>query len=130
MRATEDRDLWLRIAQRYEVGVAPEVVAYYRISPQGMTTDADRMLQAQIRFVNKHFGTPFCGRRERRVALSLIYRQRAETLSDKVGQRQAIASALRAFTYWPFQKATVRTLAAVTLRGAGFLRGRRFDPNR
>ena len=130
MRATEDRDLWLRIAQHYEVALAPEIVAYYRISPQGMTTDADRMLNAQLRFVDKHFGTPFCGRRERRVALSLIYRQRAETLSDKVGQRKAVASAFRAFTYWPFQIATLRTLAAVTIRATGLLKNRRFDPNR
>ena len=130
MRATEDRDLWLRIAQRYEVALAPEIVAHYRISPQGMTTDADRMLTSQLHFVNKHFGTPFCSRKERRVALSMIYRQRAETLSDKAGKLRALRSAIRAFTYWPFKIATARTLAAVAFKATGFRSSRRFDPNR
>ena len=34
MRATEDRDLCLRIALRYEVAFVPRVIAYYRVSAQ------------------------------------------------------------------------------------------------
>lgn len=130
LRATEDRDLWVRIAQHYEVALAPEIVAYYRVSPNAMTTDGDRMLKAQLTFVQKHFGTPGLGRRERRVALSWMYRQRAETLSDRQQRRKALASALRAFSYWPFQKANVRTLLSMLVRITGARSNRRIDPTR
>ena len=130
LRATEDRDLWLRIAQRYEVALAPEIVAYYRISPGGMTKDSDRMLRAQRQFIQKHYGTPGCGWRERRVALSWIYRQRAETLADLTQRSKALGSALRAFLYYPFQQANARVLASVLLRWLGFFRNRHIDATR
>src|ERR1700761_2954923 len=67
MRATEDRDLWLRIAFKYEVAVVPKVIALYRTSPNAMTTDPERMLKAQEQFIEKHYGEPGCGFLQRRV---------------------------------------------------------------
>ena len=81
MRATEDRDLCLRIALRYEVAFVPRVIACYRVSASSMTTDPERMFQAQMQFIEKHYGAPGCGWAARRIALSQCYRQRADALS-------------------------------------------------
>src|SRR5438270_7892227 len=44
MRATEDRDMWLRIALKYEVCFIERVIAHYRLSPTSMSTDLNRMV--------------------------------------------------------------------------------------
>lgn len=122
LRATEDRDLWVRIALKYDVALVPRVIAHYRTSPQAMTTDTERMLQAQLRFVEKHYGAPGCGARARRVALSWMYRQRAEALVRKNDVRPALDSALKAFILYPFQLKNARTAASILLRYAGVSR--------
>ncbi len=116
LRATEDRDLWVRIAQRFQVACVPEVIAQYRTSPQAMTTDPERMLRAQLQFVEKHFRSPGCGVHARRVALSWIYRQRAEALARRGQMREAVGSALRAFAWYPIEARNARTAVGVTRR--------------
>ena len=83
MRATEDRDYWLRVALRSEVACIPKVIASYRSSPNSMSTDMDRMLTAQLRFINKHYGAPGCGRRARRIAVARVYKERCEVYSER-----------------------------------------------
>ncbi len=119
MRATEDRDLWVRIAQKFDVALVPQLIAQYRISPQAMTTDPARMLEAQLHFVAKHYGTPGCGRQSRRVALGWIYRQRAEALASRKELWAALGSALRALAYYPFELNNLRTSGSLLLRAMG-----------
>lgn len=83
MRATEDRDMWLRIALKYEVCFVNRVIAHYRISANQMSSDPYRMLKAQLHFVEKHYAAPGCGWWKRRVALGLIYKQQADALSAR-----------------------------------------------
>ncbi len=116
LRATEDRDLWVRIAQHFQVACVPEVIAQYRTSPQAMTTDPERMLRAQLQFVEKHFRSPGCGVRARRVALSWIYRQRAEALAKRGRMREAVGSAFHAVALYPLEVRNARTAAGVTRR--------------
>jgi glycosyltransferase involved in cell wall biosynthesis len=116
MRATEDRDLCLRIALRYEVAFVPRVIAYYRVSPSSMTTDPERMLQAQMQFIEKNYGAPGCGWMARRIALSQCYRQRADALSDRCQRWAALASSLRALALYPFNLGNIRTAASTLLR--------------
>ena len=122
MRATEDRDLWLRIALRYEVAFVPRVLAYYRVSPSSMTTDPERMLQAQMQFIEKHYGAPGCGWMARRIALSQCYRQRADALWIRRQPWAALASSLRALALYPFDIGNVRTAGSLLLRCAGMSR--------
>jgi glycosyltransferase involved in cell wall biosynthesis len=119
LRATEDRDLWLRIAQRYEVALIPKVLALYRTSPDAMTTDPDRMLRAQQQFIDKHFGAPGCGRVARRIALARIYKQRAEALALRNQVPAALGSAMRALAYYPLDLNNVRTAGSLLLRRFG-----------
>jgi glycosyltransferase involved in cell wall biosynthesis len=119
MRATEDRDLWLRIALKYEIGLVRTVLALYRTSPDSMTRDPDRMLQAQLQFIQKHYGAPGCGILARRIALSRCYKQRAEALGMRQQLRPALMSSLRALALYPTDIANVRTASSLFLRCVG-----------
>jgi GT2 family glycosyltransferase len=109
MRATEDRDLWLRIAQRHNVAFIPKVIAYYRKSPNAMSTDSLRMLTAQVQFIQKNFGSPGCGRRARRIALARAYSHRAEGLSKEGKRADAFLASLKALSYYPLSREALRT---------------------
>jgi glycosyltransferase involved in cell wall biosynthesis len=124
MRATEDRDLWLRIALKYEVAFIPKVLAYYRLSPNSMSTDPERMLRAQVQFIGKHYGSRGCGLRARQIALARIYKQRAEG-QKKRGQRwAAVKSSLRAVALYPLDVDNPRTAGSLLLHWVrGWVRG-------
>ncbi len=113
MRATEDRDLWLRIALRYEVGFVPKVLAYYRLSPNSMSADPQRMLQAQLKFIRKHYGSEGCGLRPRQIALARSYKQRAEALKVQSQPWAALMSALQAVALYPFDMDNPRTAGSL-----------------
>jgi hypothetical protein len=122
LRATEDRDMWLRIALRYEVALVPEVIAHYRVSPNSMSTDTGRMRQAQLQFIEKHYGAPGCGIVARQIALSQVYRLEADSLNAKGRRQEALLSSLRALATFPLDRGTIRTVGAMLLRYAGFKR--------
>lgn len=116
MRATEDRDMWLRIALRYEVAFIPKVIAYYRTSANSMSGDLNRMFNAQRRFIGKHYGAPGCGFIARQIALSRAYKQRAETLSRRRAPGAALLSSLQACAIWPLGTDNLRTAASLAIR--------------
>lgn len=114
-RATEDRDLWFRIALRYDVALAPCVLAHYRISPGSMSTDPERMLTAQLRFIEKHYGAPGCGWWVRRIALARVYRQHAEALGLRRQRWAGLRSSLRSFFLYPLDTVNLRVAGALLL---------------
>jgi len=119
MVATEDRDLWFRIASRYEVALAPKVIAHYRLSPGSATTNPERMLKAKRAFIEKHYGSPGCGIFARRIALGRVYKQLAEAQQLRSQKTLALASSLRALAMNPLDLATARTAASILLRCIG-----------
>jgi glycosyltransferase involved in cell wall biosynthesis len=130
-RATEDRDLWLRIALRYEVALVPTMIAYYRVSPNSMSTDPERMLKAQLKFAKKHYGAPGCGFLQRQIALGRIYKQHAEALllkqhaedpGNRSQLRPALMSSLRSIAFYPLDIGNARSAGSMLLRYAGLSR--------
>lgn len=115
MRATEDRDLWLRIALRHEIAFIPKVIAYYRISPNSASTDPQLMLKGQIHFIRKHYGEPGCGLRARQKALARVYKQYAEALKKQGRQGAALINALRAVALYPLDMDNSRTAGSLLL---------------
>lgn len=113
MRATEDRDMWLRIALRHEVAFVPKVIALYRTYDTSMSGDLDRMLTAQLQFIQKHYGAPGCGFVQRRIAISRAYKQRAEGSYRRGQSRRALKFALRSCWTWPFSVDNLRTTASL-----------------
>jgi glycosyltransferase involved in cell wall biosynthesis len=116
MRATEDRDLWLRIALRYEVAFIHKVIAHYRMSPGSMTNDIERMLQAQRQFIEKHYGAPGCGWLARRIALGRCYKQHAEALAHRRQLRAALFNSMRAVALYPLSVGNFRTSGSLFIR--------------
>jgi glycosyltransferase involved in cell wall biosynthesis len=121
MRSSEDRDLWLRIALRYEVAFIPKVLAYYRTSPGSMSTNSQRMLEAQLKFIRKHYGSEGCGLIPRQISVARAYKQRAEALKVQSRPGAALMSALRAVAAYPLDLDNSRTAASLLLNGIGSL---------
>ena len=113
MRATEDRDLWLRIALRYEVAFIPSVSAYYRWSADSASRDTQRMVNGQKHFIRKHYGSPGCGVIPRQAAYARIYKQRADALKAQGKPRAALLSALQAAATYPLDIDNLRTAASL-----------------
>ena len=113
MRATEDRDLWLRIALKYEVALVPRVIAHYRVSPGSMSTDPNRMLKAQLMFIKKHYGAPGCGILARQIGWARAYKQRAEALKRQNRPWAALMSSLRAVALYPLDMDNPRTAGSL-----------------
>jgi len=101
MRATEDRDLWFRIARHYKTAFVDEIIAYYRVSPGSMSSDPERMFRWQTFFVEKHFRAGACGRLKRLQALASIYRERGDYLFTKLRTGEAIPNYFRAALFDP-----------------------------
>jgi len=116
LRAAEDRDLWLRIAMRYEIAFSPQLLAHYRVAAGSMSTDSERMLKAQLQFIQKHFGSPGCGFMARQVALSRCYKQRAEALQKSGRAIDALRSSARALRSYPLDLSNARTAASLLLK--------------
>jgi glycosyltransferase involved in cell wall biosynthesis len=116
MRATEDRDMCLRIAQKCEVRFVNRVIADYRVSPNQMTSDYKRMLAGQLQFVEKHRGAPGCGAWQRRVALGLIYKQQADALSTRGQPWAALKSSVRALMFNPADLSNLRAAGSLLLK--------------
>jgi glycosyltransferase involved in cell wall biosynthesis len=118
MSVTEDRDLWLRIALRFEVAFVPKVLAYYRASPGSLTTNSQRMLEAQLQFIRKHYGSEGCGLIPRQISSARAYKQQAEALKAQNQPGAALRSALRAVATYPLDFDNPRTAASLLLNWA------------
>jgi glycosyltransferase involved in cell wall biosynthesis len=110
MRATEDRDLWFRIAEHYRVGYIDEILAYYRLSPGAMSRDLQRMLTWQLYFVNKYRRRGGVSALAVHQALGNIYRERGDSLISGGELAASIRSYARAVLYYPFNPANMYML--------------------
>lgn len=58
LRASEDWDMWLRVAQSYEVVGLAQPLLNYRVHSHNMSADPALMLRYQSMVIRKHFGAP------------------------------------------------------------------------
>jgi glycosyltransferase involved in cell wall biosynthesis len=101
MRATEDREMWFRIAERYRVGYIDEVLANYRISPNSMSHDTPRMLKWQTYFIEKHRHSKACGMIAARQAFGRLYRERGDAIFNTGRVGESLRWYLRALLSYP-----------------------------
>jgi glycosyltransferase involved in cell wall biosynthesis len=118
MRATEDRDLLLRIALHFEVGFIPKVLAHYRLSAASASADPNHMLRGQLRFIEKHYGAPGCGALVRRIALSQCYREHAEALERHGHHWKALKFTARSIGFYPLDLTNIRSAASILLHAS------------
>jgi hypothetical protein len=58
LTSEEDWDLWIRIAEHYEMESVPRPLARYRVYPGSMSTNAARMHLNRMMVLTKYFGPP------------------------------------------------------------------------
>jgi glycosyltransferase involved in cell wall biosynthesis len=127
MRATEDRDLWFRIAEHYNVAYIDEVLAHWRLTPGSMTSDPDRMLKGQLVFVNKHYKRRACGWVTLQRALAQIYREQGDCYFSRGQLATALRHYLRSVLHNPVHPKNVYMLVRAIAQPFlwGILSGRR-----
>lgn len=106
---TADRDLWLRIAERYEVAFIDEILADYRMSAGSMSHDLERMRAWQIQFVRKHRNRATSPKRAFQLAMASIHREQGDLLF-KTHPLRALMQYATAVAYNPFNPANLYML--------------------
>jgi glycosyltransferase involved in cell wall biosynthesis len=102
----EDRELWLRIAEKYKIAYIDEPLAYYRVRTNSMSRNNDKMLQARLYVIDK-----YCTNNKypnlKNKALQRIYRDLGDMFL--CGQNFSVAKnyylqsiALSPVTFWPW----------------------------
>jgi hypothetical protein len=93
----------------------PKVLAYYRMSPNSVSSDSQRMLNAQLHFIRKHYGSEGCGLRSRQIAWARVYKQQAEALYSRNRPWDALMNSLRAVALCPLDSNNIRTAGSLLL---------------
>ena len=107
LRATEDRDMWFRIAEKYQVAFLDQAVAFYRVSPNQMSSNFQRMITAQTQFIEKHVARGACTRWSARQAYAQIYRERGDALFNAKKLGESIPWYARSLRTYPFRLGNV-----------------------
>lgn len=110
MHASEDRDLWFRIAERHEVAYIDEILAHYRVNSGGATSDPDRMLKGQLFFIHKHYKRSVCSWVVLHQALAQIYREQGDFFFSGHQVMKSITYYFRSVVYNPFHPLNVYML--------------------
>lgn len=127
LRATEDRDLYYRVARRYSVAFIDEVLAYYRRHSAAMSADQKRMRDGQLRFVEKHYQGGNIKPGHRRIALSSVYHEQGHIGLQRRDHWRALADFGRAAWYEPLSSRNLIALAVWGKVTASRLLGLRAD---
>lgn len=98
LRASEDWEMWLRVARRYRFAGLASPLVHYRVHGGNMSGDPDHMLRYQQMVVASHFGAPEGPPdqwpRERQRAAAAVFRYAAQGYYLR-GRRDESASYLR-----------------------------------
>ena len=115
----EDRDLWLRIAERFRLRYLDRVAADYRVHAHGMSRNRERMARARQRLLCKLAlsprGKPLYG-----VARAMIESDLGLEYLAEGRLRDALAAQLRAIARCPNARLPWRRLARTAIGAAGF----------
>ena len=101
----EDRELWLRISQKFKIQYIDKVLALYRVSGKSMSQDKEKMMQARMYVIDKFCPADGGNRQLRRKALAKIHHDLGDELlfeqKFKDSQRQYFKSiTLNPFSAW------------------------------
>lgn len=76
-----DRDLWLRISEKYQMQAIPRPLVRYRMHPGGRSNDMYHMFGDCLKVLDKHFGPPtgpaLSWSRDKQLAYGFAYRYAA-----------------------------------------------------
>lgn len=105
LRASEDWDMWLRVARAYAFAGLSEPLLLYRMHGENMSADPSRMLRYQRMVVASHFGPdtgdPANWPQDRRRAYATVWRQAALAYLGRGDGHAAAAALARALAVRP-----------------------------
>jgi hypothetical protein len=133
LNASEDWDLFLRLAIRYRTAVYANPLFRYRLSGEGLCApkNAGRLLRADLMVLDKMFGelNVQVSWWHRRKAYGSRYFKNAQAFVENIEFANARSTLYSALRYWPpllFSRSTVFMLIAF-MRGEAWLRARQAD---
>lgn len=97
----EDREMWLRISREYEIKYIDKILANYRIRPNSMSRNLDKMLQARYYVVDKFYPRGKFSLLKKR-ALSNIHNELGDDFLIKLNYFRAEKEYIKTIIYWPF----------------------------
>ncbi|MBC8496525.1 MAG: glycosyltransferase family 2 protein [Chloroflexi bacterium] len=107
MRWAEDLDLWRRIAQRYEIGVIPEMLCQVRVHPGGASVSKVEAAASFERYLQKAFvDAPQLSKLFQHRAWAKLYSNLGHNILAESGQEQMTVVrqySMKAIRQWPFQ---------------------------
>jgi len=107
LRWAEDLDLWRRIAQRYEIGVIPEILCQVRAHPGSASAGKTEAAPSFERYLRKAFADdPRLSRCFQRRALAKMYSNLSHNILAEGVENQMVfvrLYSLQAILDWPFQ---------------------------
>ncbi len=113
----EDRDLQLKILQKYKVECVPEFLVGYRIHPQGMSSNTAAMALGQIAVIESFLSDPRVDPFLRRQAMSAVHRSAVLKFWNAGDRSRALRSFLLNVWLDPFGGALrgIRRVSAITV---------------
>jgi glycosyltransferase involved in cell wall biosynthesis len=102
LRAAEDRDMWLRIVDRFGGAVDNGVVSAWRLHGTNMSADPVRMKVNRERVLQKAFRDGHCSLSVRARAYANLYFDTAVTYDECRMRGRALCYMARSFLAWPF----------------------------
>jgi glycosyltransferase involved in cell wall biosynthesis len=106
LNGTEDWDLWIRVAERHEIGFVDEPLVRYRFHPGGLSRNFLKMGRERIRVIARALGLPR-GRaldwRTRRRIWAETWRTNGYEAGRAGARAQALLDYARAAAAWPLE---------------------------
>ncbi len=104
---SEDRDLWLRISQKYKVLYLDKVLAYYRMREEGTSRSRKKMFEGMRYVIDKFCPDSSINRTLRKKSLSKVHRDLGdeylyEREFDEAARHYIKALSLVPFSFWPW----------------------------
>lgn len=123
LRSVEDRDMWIRIADRFPLVVIPLPLTWYRVTPGSMSRNPQRMEYYEQVVLDRAFALPaVVGRRLlRRRARSLAAFAAAVMYREAGMYAPAVTRALRSLWLWPWPHETADLPRLARLKFLGLL---------
>ena len=104
LRSSEDRDMWLRIAEHFRLFLVPDDLAMVRRHDRNMSADPWRMKNSMLRVINAAWNRaqgPICSRPAKAKVLAYCYYETAWMHYDARQHRQAILDILHSLVLYP-----------------------------
>ncbi len=105
LTSLEDWDLWLRMSQQYTFVGIEQPLAYYRVNPNSMSMDIERMHNNRLAVLIKHFSplttAPDEWSLQKRQAVACAYRQTSFLCLEQGKANAAWGYLEKAFVLWP-----------------------------